>query len=457
MKKLFALIVAVCMLLNAAAYAEVVDMGLTLQDEQPPKLWIEEKESGEAVAATIFDKDGNVLAEIPDDGTLELTDVHFRALTENAVIVERLTAAYENVMDNVHHSDVDCKLHEHDVQVDINDVLASLQSDADAHDLVMYELYDVMLNGDSAALLTDGAYIEATFELLDWQPLPLIILYSADGVEWQVIGYTAEDGNRFTVKLEQSGTLALLSDGRELIGIGKSNEQATIPGEIITDEEAGDNFTPSVTGKSAPTIAAFTDETGERYIGYLRSLGEEDDVRIPDRNYVLVTAVAERDYIVDIQTHEHLEWGYDRILEAEDVGDLFTEHDLSIVIPDHEHGTIAGLLDETLTQMGSELTHSDLVVKDLFEVTAYGDYVHYLYNDNYYLDITLETDLNPTETVVVLHSADSKHWHIHPIEEFAVGADGSINLKLYDLGAIALLVEASDIPVAAADAVTSPN
>lgn len=456
MKRFFVLMLTVCMLMSAVAFAE---QSAVLQDEQPPKVVTTVNEAGETIVARICDPNGNVIAEIKDDGTLVLTDVHHREEAESGVVVTRLTNAYESVMEDVHHSDVECQLHDHDIKVDINDVLASLNEDIDAYDLVMYELFDIMFPDEIAKLLVDGNYMEMTFELVEEQENPLITMFTPDGVEWKVIPTESASDNRFTVRLTEPGTMALLNDGRETMGIGQSVQRviAVIPGEEDGEYSIDlSNFTPSVSGKSAPQMVTFEGEDGEIYVGYIRNQAGDVEILVPDKNYIIITSVAERDYIVDIQTHEHLEWSYDSILEVEDVGELFTEHDASVVIPDHEHGTIAGLLDETLAQMGLDLTHEQLVVKDLFEVSAYGDYLHHLYNEDYYLEVTFDTDLDPDKPLVVLHSADSKHWHVHPIEESKLNADSTVMLKMYDLGAVAFLVEAEET-VDAETAVQSPN
>lgn len=444
------------MLMGIAAVAENRPY---VQNELPPQVVSYVNENGETVYAKICDAEGNVLAEIKDKGALVLTDVAHRDVIEDAVIATRLTDAYNSVMENVHHADVECKLHDHDVKVDINAILASIHHELDAHDLVMCELYDVMLTDETAAQLAGDNYLEATFEINENEYMPLLTMFTGDGFEWMVIPMFNVSENQFTLHLPTSGTIALLMYGREVLGIGEDVERVVtiIPGTDPEEIPDGyENFTPSVSGKTAPTIVTKEGADGKKIVGYIRTAEGLDDVAVPDQNYIIVTAVAERWYNPDIQTYEHLVWGYERILEAEDVGDLFTEHDLSVIIPDHEHGTIAGLLDNALAQMGLDLTHDQLVVKDLFEVTAYGDYLHLLYDEEHYLEMTFDTDLDPEKPVLVIHSSDSKHWHVHPISEFAVNAKGELTLNMYDLGTVAFLVEAEET-LNPETAVQSPN
>lgn len=444
MKKFLSLVLIACMMLTAAALAEEA---FVVQDKLPPALVTTVNANNESVEAIIYNAQGDVIAEITE-GAVVLTDVYYRTQIEDETAQNRLTSAYEGVMSDVYHGDVECALHEHAVKVDIYAVLASLDSDLDAHDLVMYELFDVHFGETVEEMLNNGAYAQVTLQLADHQPLPLVVMFSGDGDNWTVIPYTSNGDLQITVNLHGSGAIALLCDGRAVMGIGEEPETVVIPGEGTTDEETSDNFTPSVSGKPAPTIEIITGTDGEEYVGVIGNNNDDTTVQVPNRNYVIVTAPAGRTYNFDIQTHEHLDWAYMGILEAENVGALPS---------DSHEGNIEADLNERLQEMGLDLTCEQLVVKDLFEVSAYGEYLHYLYDENYYLEITLETDLDSSKPVVVIHSPDSVHWHLHPIGESEVHEDGRITLRLYDLGTIALLVEADDVLMNVENAVQSPN
>lgn len=449
MKKFFALVLIVCLMMASMAMGEELVVSDVLQDEQTPAVVAEENEAGELIIAKICDASGAVLAEVKDDGSLVMTDVHQRALADK-VIAERLTDAYEGVMHDVHYGDVDAIRHEEIVKIDINELLERLGHGQTAHDLVMYELFDVMAYGDAAALLVDGNYMEMTFELVvEEQSLPLVIIFTPNGTEWEIMDYTAAGDKRFTVRLTQPGTLALLCDGHEAMGIGEKSEKPGhfVPGEAAEDTDHSSNFTPSVSGKDAPEMTTSTGSEGETIVGYIRNSVTGEEIAVPDDNYIIITAVAERDYVMDIQTHEHLEWGYDGVLQAANVGEL---------ISDTEEGTIAADIEAVLAELGLELTCDQLVVKDLFEVTAYGDYLDYMYDENNHLDITFDADLDPSKPLVAIHSSDSVYWHVHPTEDVALNADGTVTLKMYDLGTVAFLVEKEEI-VNAETAVQSPN
>jgi len=444
MKKLFSLIMIVCMMAGAVALGEE---GFAVQNEQPPALVTQVNAEGAIVAGVVYNAQGEAVAEIIDDGSIVLTDVHYRTSVTDVEIANRLTSAYEGVMEDVHHSDVECELHDHDVRVDINAVLSSLNHEMNAHDLIMYELFDIDFDEEIDALLVEGGYVELALEIDAHQPLPLVVLYSNDGIDWTVIPYTAIGERQMSVHLAASGTLALLCDGNEIMGIGEENDASVSMGHAAYEEIESSNFTPSVAGKLSPDIIVRTSAEGEPIVAVIRNTQGDVEIGVPDRNYVWVTATAERDYNFDIQTHEHLEWAYDSILMAEDVGELPA---------DNHEGVIAADLDAVLMEMGLDLTHDQLVVKDLFEVTAYGDYVHYLYNEDYYIEVTFSTDLDPQKPAIVIHSPDSVHWHIHPIEESEVHEDGTITLRMYDLGTVAILVENPELQMNGGELVTAP-
>ena len=429
MKKVLALVLMVCLVaMSVCAFAAEA-----MQDQMPPSV----------IGVRLYDAQGNLIEEITGNGGLTLTDVSAREEGDNAVVVLRLSEAYKNVMENVHHSDVECLLHDHDnVKVDINMVLMSLNKDIDAHDLVMYELFDVDIVSDMAEKIKDGGYMEVTMDVLNTCGAPLITMFTPDGANWQVVP-SVGNGDRVTVKLETAGTLAFLCDGTLFAGLGSEEEVITyVPGTDGTT--TGGNFTPSVSGKPAPQIVPVVGEDGQTYIGYIRNDDGYIEIKVPNRNYVQVTGAAERSYIPDLQTFEHLEWAFNSILNAADVGELYTTHDMSVLLADADHQTLGGAIDAALAQMGSDLTHDQLVVKDLFEVTAYGDFLHYLYDDNFYLEVTFDAQLDPSKPLVVIHSTDSIHWHVHPIEECVVNEDGTVMLHMYDLGAVAFLVPAED-------------
>ena len=452
MKRYFALLLMFCMMLCLALSTASAE-GQILQDEQPPKLVAKTNEAGESIVAEICDVQKSVIEQIKYDGTLALTDVHFRATVEDEMVSQRLTAAYLGVMNDVHYSDVKCLLHEDhpNVKADIDDAVRSLE--VDAYDLVMYELFDVSLAGEEKdALLADGGVLSMTLEVMPHQSVPLVVLFTPDGIKWQVLPFETVDDKRFAIELSCEGTVALLADGREYAGIGDAAQGDSDTIGNYAMETVTNPFTPSVAGKFSPMLMGFMGLGGETVIGRISNGVGGTTIEIPDNNVVLTYSVAERKFALDIQTFEHLEWAYNSILEVGSVGNLYTEN----VDAENEEGlTLAAGLNEILKQMGLELTHEQLAVKDLFEVTAYGDYLPPLYDETSYMELTFDANLDPNKPLVVIYSADSEHWGILDQSNVTFNADGTVTLKLYDLGVVAFLVEA-EFDVNEAEAVQAP-
>lgn len=475
MKRCLMLVLTLCLVVSAA-FGTACAENKVLQDEQTPVLVTKTNENDEVISAVICDAEGKEVAQIKDDGSVTLTDVHFRSLAVNADAAARLTAAYQSVMSGVHYSDAacavaehevvcepaceaECEVHVHSIKEDINAELLRRGSELTAHELVMYEMFDVHFAEETVALLPENGCVELTLETADPLGAPYMALFTADGAKWQLLPTANRGGNRFTVQLSSAGTLALLCDGQKHMGIGVEKEFY----DITTESSSSSGYTPSVAGQAAPQIVKT--EAAEGYVGYMCNLLDNTRIRISDRNYVLVTSVAERSEKVDVQTYEHLGWGYDSVTNAANVGELATlvpvipdpaaETTEPAEIPELTEGTLAAELDAALQLMELELTHEQLVVKDLFEVSAYGEYLNYLYNEDYYLQLTLDAKLDPSKPLLMICSTDSEYWYVKPAEEFVLNQNGTVSVKLPKLGVIAFLVPAEET-VAPEEAVQSP-
>jgi len=386
MKKLFALVLVVCMMMTGVAFAEIV------QDELPPVV----------VGAAVKDADGNVVA---DNAAVVLDDIHNRATAANSAV---MVAAYNAAMASHHFSDMD-NLHD-----ELNAVLADI--DSHAYNLVATEMFNVALEGE----LAEGNAISLTIE-----SECTVAIATADGVEWHVVEAVDNGDGTATINLKQAGVVVLL----QLIAVEEETEAVVEETEVVEESEESEdkNFTPSVSGKAAPemTSSAICDANGEVI------------VEIPE---LVITALSERDKAIDILTHEHLEWAYDAILAAEDVGDLKAS----------ETENIAAAIDAALE--GTGLDHSKVVVKELFELSLYGANIANLYVEGNYTMVTLAVDVDLEAPFVVLCSHNSDNWHVVDAENVTINANGTVTLRLLDLGSIAFLVEAE-----ADAAVVSPN
>lgn len=211
-----------------------------------------------------------------------------------------------------------------------------------------------------------------------------------DGAAWNVLE-AANDGVNTTVVLPKAGVVAVLA---QRVVAAATTEP------VMYDPSISPAFTPSVSGKAAPAV------TG------VNGAAPSD---------LVVTAVSERALTNDVLTREHLEWAFNNILNNE-------------------------------MEVAADTT--GLVVRDLFEVTAYGAAVEATANG---VEITFETGLTADDTLVVVYSANAATWEVLAAENIVVNNDGTVTLKLPKLGAVAFMVEAPEDLPNADQAVSSPE
>lgn len=329
-----------------------------------------------------------------------VTDLQQRAEAPEA-IKARLETASKGIVENVFHND---------------QILAEIAEQLKNHEMFVSEVFDV----DFAA---DGNPVQ-----LKLQPSVIpqyLLVVDSDGA-FAPIEFTVE-GADVVVDMAQPGTIIMLCTGDKM-GIGQAG--ASTNAVAPAGPEENDNFMPSISGKPSPEVAGYVGDNGETGAAVIGDTNDDTAaIVVPDANYVIVTSHAEVDSVADALVRDRLTTAYNQILNADNVGAL----------------------------NGVDLGGKDLVVKDLFDVAVYGEYAHYLCdNDNFFLDVALNTDLTEGQEAVVIHSVDGETWHTHAAEEAVVGANGQINLRMFDQGVVALLVPA-DNAVQADDAVQSPN
>lgn len=439
MKKLFALLMALCLMTAVlTAIAEELEVRPVLQDEAAPKLVVTE-ENGQKIIAKICDANGNVLAVILDDGTVALTDVHQRA--EGG---ERLVNAYNELMQDVHFSDVESAKHDEKLKKDINDSIAT--DTLSAYDMLVYEVFDVALNNpETEALLTDGAYIEFVVELKENQSAPTLIKTSQDGLKWELLDHCTVDGSTVTIRMEKPGVVGFMKpyDVAPEQPVVIETEEVVTTYETVMVEAEG-LFTPSVSGKPAPQLVPFVNEKNEVVKGYIYTTETAEPVAVGNDSSLVITPVADSFYVEDIQTHEHLQWSFDSILKAEQV--------------QHIRTGIGAEIDGQLKADGFSLTHFDMIVRDLFDVSLYGELLEQFYNEDAYLEMTFEEkELDPNQALVVIFSEDSQNWHVLPHSMVTINGNDTVTIKLPGLGTVAFLVEKAEELPSGAEVVSSPE
>ena len=438
MKKMIALLMALCLLMTAfGVVAE--ETRPVVQDEKAPAIVLKDV-NGKKVAATIYDTNGNVLAELLDDGSLQLTDVHHRESAD-----DRLGHAYDQLMHDVHFSDVEAIDHDEKLKKDINERIST--TELNAYDLLTYEVFDVMINSpEGAALLTDGAYVEFTVELLEGQTAPMLVKFSEDGEHWKLLDSYTVDGKQVTLRLEKQGVVCFIKPYEVVPGTSYTYTYVEeVYGAYPSTSEIDQTiFTPSVSGKPAPELVPTITEDNQIVVGYIYTTESTEPIVLTQEDHLLITPVSESAYVDDVTIYEHLQWSYDDILEAEEVQHIQTD--------------LGAQIDEQLAAGGFEQTHADLVVRDLFDVTYYGDHVEQFYNPETLVELTFEEkELNFSDPLVVLHSHDSINWHVVPIDQVQVNDNDTVTMKLDGMGVVAFLVERGEELPAADQAVSSPE
>ena len=277
----------------------------------------------------------------------------------------------------------------------------------------VFETFVVKATEEVAAKLVDGVHFDLTVEIDAKLPLPTAIMVNVNGAWALVDEYTAtETPKQITFKMDGAGDVALLvasaATQEETVTDTATKTETT----VVYTEDQYDSFTPSVSGKPAPVVVPSASATTVTVATIITTTKTID---VPAGNNLGVTPVSERNYAED---GAKLEKAYQSILNNEQ--------------------------KELLGEM---------VVRDLFEVTLTDEYAAYLAEDGAVIEITFDADIDPEKAFKVLCSHDSETWHEIAAENIVVNADGSVTLKLEEVGVIAFVVDAAEETVAE---VTSP-
>lgn len=410
MKKLISVVLTICMLVLAMGMAAAEET-IYNNGEAPELIKVTEAQNA---AAVIKDAQGNVVAAIPDDGQLKIVYVGDRdEATEE--IKALLTKSLATLIQDEH----------------IADSASKLETD----------LFYVEIPEDYAGYLADGGVAEMVFKPLIMQDVSeLLVLTTVDGETWTEAPSVAFNGDgTVTVGVNGNCVVAFVITHGDFITV--YGNKTTIEEDV--EDETNPNFTPSVTGKPDPELVEVEveDETGIAVV--IDPEGEVVEL-LTDRNKIIVTPLFERVYNPDVVTYEHLQWAYDTICTAPDLGGL-TNVD--------GEGTLGEEIDRRLE--GTGLDRMDMTVSDLFEVTVYGDYQQLLQNGNR-LEVTLDRTFRQDEVLMVLCAIDIENWHVVEDQYVTINADGTLTLSLEHQGVFALLVERLDADMDAEGAVMAP-
>lgn len=410
MKKLISVLLTICMLVLAMGMAAAEET-IYNNGEAPELIKVTEAQNA---AAVIKDAQGNVVAAIPDDGQLKIVYVGDRdEATEE--IKALLTKSLATLIQDEH----------------IADSASKLETD----------LFYVEIPEDYAGYLADGGVAEMVFKPLIMQDVSeLLVLTTVDGETWTEAPSVAFNGDgTVTVGVNGNCVVAFVITHGDFITV--YGNKTTIEEDV--EDETNPNFTPSVTGKPDPELVEVEveEETGIAVV--IDPEGEVVEL-LTDRNKIIVTPLFERVYNPDVITYEHLQWAYDTICAAPDLGGLANVGG---------EGTLGEEIDRRLE--GTGLDRMDMTVSDLFEVTVYGDYQQLLQNGNR-LEVTLDRTFRQDEVLMVLCAIDIENWHVVEDQYVTINADGTLTLSLEHQGVFALLVERLDADMDAEGAVMAP-
>lgn len=187
---------------------------------------------------------------------------------------------------------------------------------------------------------------------------------------------------------------------------------------------ADSDFVPSITNKGAPEFAVTIDEDGKEVIGYLR----QDDgtvIAIEYKDHVVITSVSDADSSDDIPEDAK------KILK--DVYEDLCKDDtkLSDLCPD--------LNDLVSSKLGDNKTADDLVIRDLFDITALCDDLKTkLPIDGIVVDFIFKVALDSDAFIAAMVYVDGT-WKLVPTVN---NGDGTITCTFEDICPVAFLVPA---------------
>ena len=195
------------------------------------------------------------------------------------------------------------------------------------------------------------------------------------------------------------------------------------------------NFTPSVTGKPAPLLVPFV-ENGQTYVARILNGALETISLIPSEGIkVTPLAEAQEEAKTDPQAYTLLRWTYDELCATEDVG-AFETLDKGV------QTTVGAVINEQLIAKETELTYVDLTISDLFDLAMSDSYYQVLKSDeDNVVQLTFNTKLEPDDIVIVLFTTAEDVWNVVEAENVIINEDGTLTLRLDDVGAISFMVE----------------
>lgn len=196
-------------------------------------------------------------------------------------------------------------------------------------------------------------------------------------------------------------------------------------------------LTPSAESKEAPAVSAQETADGRQAAAIIYDEDGNEVSGVPDGDLV-ITPYSWAD-MAEESIGNALKNAYSQIKNAETLDEL-----------------VPGL-ETILQQYDSSINVSDLVVRDVFDVSIYGVYQDYLAEDGNTITIRFELKLQPDALLLVLHNYSGSEWEAIDDSRVVRNADGSVDVTFDSLSPIVFVVDGGAVVEIDPNVPTSPQ
>lgn len=176
-KKIIPMLLAVVLVVAMSIPAMAAEFTPSVENKPAPEVVTQTDSTGNESAAIIYDANGNEVAGIPE-GDLTVTPVS-ASEAPSAEIREKLEAAYEQLQSVSSLTELSS---------DLEAVIKEYSPDITVEDLVVRDLFDVMVQGTYAEYLSqEGNSITIRFKLTADADSLTAVLHNMEGTTWETV------------------------------------------------------------------------------------------------------------------------------------------------------------------------------------------------------------------------------------------------------------------------------
>lgn len=187
------------------------------------------------------------------------------------------------------------------------------------------------------------------------------------------------------------------------------------------------DFTPSVQQKQAPSIVTSNDSEGNDCVAIIKDANGKEVYSVKSGE-IVVTSLAESN-AKGGDVKKNLQSAYDQVNNAKSLTDL-----------------VPGLADLLKTEY-KDVRSTDLVVRDLFDVSVIGTAAEYLAVDGNTISITFGIGVEKTLPLFVIHNTDGTNWELISGNNAVRNNDGSVTVTFNSLSPIGFVVVNTNLEV----------